>query len=386
MKTRIFITLVLLLSVIGFTSAQQTKFFVKINSPAEGDSNLLGIALSNWFEVSLKNSLKKKYPCAATISNYDINNLLELERKKELLAADDGGETLGETGRSMGCDYLVAFNINIVGKNVFLNAFCAYLRNDKVISRVSEQCPDVYSSDKAVDIVERMADKVVEGLKTREICTYKGTVIITVKSHKENTEKDEYPVSCNGTEQVYKINSKSQTSETDNWNLTKTSKIEGSGTVKQEIYDELITEEENGCYACPSGREGGRTYYERAITTMDVEGLSQESVENGKHVDDSTIKLEFYPDSTYTIEIKATSQKGPVVVTKEEHAEGTCDIINNHTTKETSLYDAPLPLVLGPFKGNSLCKTLKEKNVEKTTDPETGEVKEITFEFELTRP
>jgi hypothetical protein len=362
-------------------TAQVTKFYIRTTLTKNKEIIDLNDHIIEPFTTIFFQVLKKEYPCTQVMSSSDMVQMLYIERQRELLSEDLNSQLEDVLG-AIDCRYMIVLQASNTDKGIYLTASCTDMRTEKVISRFDSY----FDSKNLSPALKKMSEKIVRSLACREICTFTGTARVVVKKSKESNDKDEYTTFCNGAEQQYKSTSESHLKETDVWELEKEGRIQVSGTVSQSILGETVTKEENGCYPCSSGRTGGRTSYERVTCSINVEGLSKESISGGVHVTDAVIELTFHPDSTYTVKIKGTSTKGTVVETKEEYAEGSCDNVPRSVKTENADYDAGAEVIIGPFPGNSLCKRLYQKNTIKQHNPKTGEEEEITFEFNFTRP
>jgi len=385
MKKSLLFTLVLLLPVTGVSFGQHSSFYLGVSWNTEQNGGKYGPAMAEYFEACLHKELINKYPCATLISNNSVHYLLYLERERALLESDHSDENFKAIGSAYGCDYLVKLEITFLGNDAVLNAICCHMRTDKVLVRIVKQCQNYNTKGGSLDLIEKMAAKMVRDLKTREICSFTGNVDISFKSVLDTTENEEYEKYCNGGESKYLKITKHHVSSEKTWALEKLSYFRTTGTVKEYTLDEQTVTEEDGCYQCPSGRMGGRTYTEKTTTRMNYEGLSRESMENGVHVDDSRIELRFYTDSTYTLTVAATSKPGTYIETHETHAEGTCDNINTPPETKTKTLEAAAPIILGPYKGCALDPFLKQKETIHKTDPETGAEVTIEVHFYLAR-
>jgi hypothetical protein len=106
----------------------------------------------------------------------------------------------------------------------------------------------------ALDSVPDFARKFVQKLAYLEPCAYKGPVHVTVRSRRNKEEKEEYPVYCNQSDQMYKKSTKIAKEATTGWDLQKTGRESAAGTVHFRNRGRTEIVEENGCYKCPSGR------------------------------------------------------------------------------------------------------------------------------------
>jgi hypothetical protein len=383
MKTnyiRITLLAVLIISA-GVVQGAKPKFFITRGTITGADPTLRETAYLEFFEAEITKILFKVYPCATVSLRSAFLAALELERKRELLGvADDNALTY--LGQSLGCDYLISIKVAVQNGNVNLIAICINTRNEKTLSRTTKIAAE---GDSGLDAAEEAAKDLIDGLKNYEICPFTGPVKVRVESKVQNEEKEEYPVECKGKEGIFKrVVSDYKTSD-NNWELNKEDKYSASGSVQLKMYEEMKIEEQNDCYQGPNGNYGGRTSYERTVSTADVQGLSEESEIYGVKVDDARAELIFLEDGTYTLKVKAASKQGDMKEKKEEHAEGTYDNIPSRTTNKNKKADVSMYKIFGPFRGNAQEKSLTQKGTVKEVDEDTQEERTITFEFNLTR-
>jgi hypothetical protein len=149
--------------------------------------------------------------------------------------------------------------------------------------------------------------------------------------------------------------------------------------------EETKVTEENGCYKCKTGREGGRTFTTTSSMKVKGSGISHESSRDGKPQDDTRVELKFMENGTYLVVAKGTSQP----VTGEEkvvaEAQGTCDNMPRETKVIPKEIKIPLKVIFGPYNGKTTDKVLQQKDSKEETDPATREKTAITIDFTLTQ-
>ncbi len=380
MKKYIAITVILFLSIIEIRADVKPRFFIA--TAAAGDSSgKLAASYLGYFETQVFNLLKTAYPCVEISSTSTIVAILEVERMKQLLGAGDDN-VLKNLGEAFGCDYLISLKVSVTNNRALITAMCMDNRKAKAISRAMST---VQHGAKALDEVDKVAKQLIDGLKKYEICPFTGPVKLHVVSTTKDKQTEEYPVYCNHRDGTYKKEITIDNSADAEWNLFKQKKYTTYGSVKFKLYEETILEEQNDCYKCSSGREGGRTYYKKTISSADVQGLSKDSEQYGIKVDDARIEITFTDNDTYTILIKAASKQGDKKENIEKHAEGTCDNVKPGNNFVNVKADVPLFQLLGPFKGNAQDKVLAQKSRIKKVDPNTKEETTIEYEFNLTK-
>ncbi len=380
MKKYLVISIILLISVIELRADVKPRFFIA--TAASGDSSgKLAEPYLSYFETKVFNFLKDVYPCVEISSLSTITALLELERQRQLLGAGDDN-AITNIGQALGCNYLISLRVSVINNKALITALCLDVKKVQAISRAMA---NVQHGEAGLDAVDNVSKQLIDGLKKYEICPFKGPFKIHVVSTTKDKQTEEYPVYCNKIDGIYKKEITIDNSSNSEWNLYKRDKYSTDGNVKFTMREETILEEQNDCYECTSGRKGGRTYYKKTLSSADVQGLSKDSEQYGIKVDDARIELTFLDNDTYTILIKAASNKGDKKEKIEEHAEGTCDNIQPNNNSINVKADVPLKQLLGPFKGNAQDDVLTEKSTIKNVDPNTKEETEIEYEFNLTK-
>lgn len=383
MKTKYFRMAFFAILIISASAVQGVKprFFIARSTINGAPPTLAETAYLEFFEAEVTKLLFKTYPCAKITTRSGFLAALENERKKELLGTGDVN-ALSYLGESLGCDYLISIKVGVLNGNVNITAFCFYTKKEKTLSRAAKIAAD---GEAGLDAVETSAKELMDGLKKYEICPFTGSVKVRVESKTQTEDKEEYPVNCKGKEGIFKKVVNVYKTSDNNWELNKDDKYSASGSFKLKMYEELKVEEQNDCYQGLNGNYGGRSSFERTVSTADVQGLSEESEIYGVKADDARAELIFLEDGTYTLKIKAASKQGNMQEKKEEHAEGSYGSIPPRTITKNKKADASVYKIFGPFKGDAQDKSLTQKGTVKEVDEDTQEERTITFEFNLTR-
>lgn len=377
MKKPAIILIFLLYIGLRLATAADPKFFI-----ATSCNNQAATAYMGLFESEFTNGLKKEFPCAQTLSDNDVVALLKHEKQKQLLGAGDY-EELSTIGEAMGCDYLVSLKVQVLGNTALITALCADTRTSKVISRSTSSTAD---GNAGIQAVEKVSKELVDGLKKHEICPFKGSIDVVVKTERTDKKNESYAVYCNGKDGLYKLDVIENKTSNADWKLIKTGKNRLDGSVTYNLREETETEEQNDCYICSSGRQGARMYTEKITKTSKVEGLSTESVADNQQIEDARAEIKFLDNGTYTLKVKAASRKGDLKLKIEKRAEGTCDNQSPPPENITKKADVPLnEVTFGPFPGTSLDKVLSHKDTYSTVDPITKEKTTVTYNFNLKR-
>lgn len=369
------ITLFLLFK-IGISEAANSRFFICTSA-----NNKQAETYIYYFESQTTKALKKEFPCASISSQSAVKALIELERQKQLFGTGDDN-ALENIASAMGCDYLLNLKVDVLETKVFVSAFCLDMRKSKSISRVTLSAS---LGDDGIDAVENASKQVIEGLKKIEICPFKGSINVLVRTELTDKKTESHPVYCNGGDGLYKITTENNKNSDVNWKLNKTNRFIVSGSVSYKLHEESNMEEQNDCYSCASGRQGPRMYSEKIVKTAKVEGLSNESVSEGQQIEDARAEITFNEDGTYILKVKAASKKGDLKERTEKKAEGTCDIKNDPPENINKEADVPLVVVFGPFTGTSLDKMLSHNDTYSTVDQVTKEKTTIIYDFNLKR-
>lgn len=377
MRKPVFILMLLLYIGSGKVIAAGTKFFI-----ATSCNNNAAAQYIPMFETEFPKTLAKEFPCVEVISDNEIVSLLQYERLKQLLSVGDM-EEVSNFGAAIGSDYLVSLKIQVLGNTVSITSFCADTRTSKIISRATASG---MNGSAGIEALRKVSKELVEGLKTFEICPFKGPIDVVVKTERTDKKNESYAVYCNGMDGLYKRDVTVNNASDANWKLNKTGKNRVNGSVTYSLREETETEEQNDCHTCTSGRLGPRLYKETVLKTAKVEGLSSESVADNQQIEDARAKITFLDNNTYTLTIEAASRKGDMKLRTEKKAEGTCD--NHNPPPESIDKKADVPLketTFGPFTGTSLDKVLSQKDTFTTVDPVTKEKTTITYDFDLKR-
>jgi hypothetical protein len=383
MKTATLLLLLFLGGGLARASDQRSSFLITTKAEDKSATRGQTSALASWLESMVIKSIMKEFPCAEITTQSTIGAVLDWQRQRDLLGGNVD-EDLKSLASAIGLyDYLISLTVIPLGGRTVLHASCISLKTSKPVAMdttVSGEGPDA-----AVDACEDFARQFVRKMAYLEICPYKGPVHVTVQSKRNKEEKEEYPVYCNKSDEMYKKNTKiTKTTDTD-WSLQKTGRRSASGTVTHQNYECTEVVEENGCYRCPSGRQGGRTFTQKSTATTAIDGLSEESRREGKAQKDARITLVFNEDDTFTVEISATSRDGTRQERIEEKAEGICDTKTAPPKVVEGKVNVPLPGKWGPFAGSPVDKVLRGRTNETKVDPLTEEETTTGIEFELQR-
>jgi hypothetical protein len=364
-------------------SAITVKFLIRTEEKAIADQagDTYGGLYPEFFESAVRDKLKDAFACAEVRTVADLYALIVLEREKALLGVGDD-KRVEALGGAFGCDFLISILVTSSKERLIFSAKCMRPDSAMVLARVFMTTTN---DDGALDVMKDAAAELVEQLKKFEICPFTGTVKIEVSSKRGTESREEYAVYCNGMDQQYlKVTEISERSST----LLDLQKIKWeytSGYMKYEDIDSNTIREENGCYKCPSGREGGRISTETVYTRKAVEDFSQMSSIGGAYTDDIRISLVFLDNNTYLIRVRGASEKnGTWTQQYRLKAEGTCDNRNESPPAMVNTGLAiPCNYLFGPYPGRAYSNQLKGSYTTVKNDPVTKEQTVLLIEFDL---
>lgn len=383
MKTATFIFALILCGGLVRASDQRSSFMLKFETKDTTATRRQTLVLCAQLQDMVIKWILKEFPCAEITIDESLRATLSWQRQRALLGGDVD-EDLKALADALGLnDYLISLQVNPLGGRSALSAKCVNLKSSKTVAM------DLVASgeglEAAVDACEEFAKRFVRKLAYLEICPYKGPVHVTVQSRRNKEEKEEYPVYCNQSDQMYKKSTKIAKDATTDWDLQKAGRESAAGTVHFRNRERTEIVEENGCYQCPSGRQGSRTSTRITTAAETIDGLSEDSLRDGKKQKDARITLRFNEDDTFTVYIKVASRDGTREERIEEKAEGTCDIKTGPPKTVEGKVDVALEDRLGPFVGSPLDKVLRGKATETKVDPGSEEETTTSIDFELKR-
>ena len=386
MKIRSYLVLLLVAFALSASYGQKTRFFIMSRLVGPGEQRRVSGAVS-YFVTTFDNKLKKIYPCTTVLCENDIGVLLGHERMRYLLCSETPG-LMKNISDALGCDFLISLEIGTLpGEKFVVNAsLIPYQTKFPTVHASAYSDLTGTSGDQNLADCDEVAQKLIDGLKEIEICPFKGRVKIRTVSDLQKDTTVEYPVYCNGADGIFKEKKAIDNHADNNWELNRIGITRTEGTASFLLREETKIEIQDDCYTCPSGRKGSRMLNEEHKKKGELKGLSQESQEKGHPISDARVDIRFSTDGTYTLFVKATSEKGDIILTNNKHAEGTCGVINGPPEILSQKSNVPLKYTFGPYPGNSQDKILKETPdpiVE--INPISGEKITYYLEFDLER-
>lgn len=373
MKSYLILILLCMELLTGSLKAANPKFFVVTQSKSNTTEVVFAMQI---FEHGLYKELRRAFTCIDYMDQNSLSQLLQFERTRQLLGTGSQEELQNIAG-AVGCDYLVILSVNVIGKQIIMNASCGDMRKAKILAVANASG----TIDQAAENSKKIVNDIVKQLEEYEICFYTGPVNVVAK-----IERDEYSntsTPCDAGIIITDVSVKSKS--TLSWKLNKVAMMQTSGSVTYDLNEFYKSKIINPCYICGNGTKGSATITETKESEAKIEGLSNESIFEGKPVSDARIKIVFLENGTYTLLVKATSEKGTLKVTTEKKEYGTCNAANESEPKDTKTkrMDIPITIVFGPYQGTAEDKVLQQKE---TIDISQGQEKgTLTIDFRLTR-
>lgn len=365
-----------LLALFCSTNIQGQDIRFKIKEVYEGEEN----AGPEQLGTALANKIKQDIPCAKVMFASGFKAVLDEARLMQLTGNPVGDTNLKSLGEAQNKVKYLIINTSKKTKgsnSFFLESKCIELSTGIILAQ--DQINTSFSTIESD--CQKLAESIVDELSELELCPYKGSVNIEVKSDRDETTTSTNPC-VDGTiytEVVVRSNSFL------NWRLQKKGQRLTTGSVTYDLNEYYRSEIKTPCYICENGMKGSATITETSESEAKVEGISNESTFEGKQVSDARIKIVFLDNGTYTLLVKATSEKGTLKETTETKVDGPCNAANESKPKDTTTkrMDVPITLVLGPYQGTAEDKVLQQKE---TKDISQGQEKAtITIDFSLTR-
>lgn len=374
MRKIFFITTLIWLVIVNSADAK-TRFFIQTRAEGDQDGRVAAGGLG-YFETQAANKIEEIFPCAEVNSSSVVAALLGHERMKQLLGAGDD-EALQNISGAMGCEYLVVLKIVVKAQSSVVTAFCMDAKKAETMARATESG----SVNTALEMIDKVVKKLIDDLKEYEICPYYGPVTIEVKSELDDSKTDQMPAPC-GSGDIVTITTTQKSNSTLKWELNKYAVRAADGTASYDLNEKMTIVSNYSCYKCDNA-QGEAKITETTESEAKTEGLSDESVSEGKQVKDARIKLTFLDDGTYTVLVEATSKQGNMKVTTEKIVEGVCESESEPRDTKNKKIDVPIKAVFGPYQGSLKDKTLHQNE---TKDLSNGKEKTtLKLDFTLTQ-
>lgn len=367
-------TIVILILAMEFLMAARPKVFIVSKSKSDlVDAKTVCQAL----ETEFFKEFTQTFPCVDIMDDGSLSEIIRWQRMKQLLGTGSDEELQNIAG-AIGSDYLVSFTVDMMGSQMVMNASFLDSRKAEILANSQASGGVGQASANA----KKLAEELTKQLEEYEICAFTGPLTIEVKSKLEDTKTDYTSAPCGSGDRVT-ITTTQETNSTLKWELNKYSRSGASGTANYDLKEKMTIISDFSCYKCKNGDQGPVKITEINESEAKVEGISDESVSEGKQVDDCRIKLVFLDDGTYTVLVKATSKEGNMKVSKEKKVEGMCESESEPKDTKNKKIDVPVNAVFGPYQGSIKDKTLHQKE---TKDVSAGkETTTVTIDFTLNR-
>jgi hypothetical protein len=369
--------LICILLFIGFegvkVNAANPKFFIV----SQSKSDLVDAkSILPAFETELYKELMKTFPCIDYMDQGSLGEMLRWERMRQLLGSGSDEELQNIAG-GIGSDYLIKFTVTMIGNKMYMNAFCMDSKKAITIARTDA----TGTIGQALANAKKVSKDLVKQMEEYEICPYLGPLNIEVKSNRDEATTSSGPAPCDGgtVTTTVTINSK----ETLNWKLNKVARRVTTGEVKYDLTEDYKTVRSYSCYECKDGLKTSMTFTDTRNSEAKAEGLSNESISEGKKIDDARVQIVFKDDGTYLVLVKATSKKGNLKETTETKTQGACEGESKPPVTKNKSIDIPITAVFGPYQGSAEDKVLSQKE---TKDVSQGkETTTVSIDFNLVK-
>jgi len=351
---------------------KQPKFVIICTTSGDSAQKYAGA-----YERVMASYINDAFPCARTKTHGDIVTHVRSERLNQLL----GGETdWSSFCDDLACDYLLNLELTEFMSNQYIvNASCISYPKVEVIARESMYGSKNFASLK--DLLNKVSKSLAKKLGEFEICPYLGPVTIDVKSNRDEENTSTSPAPCVGGTLITTTIIKSN--DVLNWKLSKVARRVTTGDVNYDLTENFKTIRSYSCYECKDGLETAMSFTDTHNSEAKVEGLSNESVSEGKKIDDARIQIVFKDNGTYMLLVEATSKKGILKETTETKAQGACEGEDKPPVTKNKSIDIPIKAVFGPYKGSPSDKILSQNE---TKDVSQGKEKTtVSIDFNLVR-
>ena len=356
--------------------AQKRHFFVSCY--ATGDTSVQYAAA---YARLVAEDLKVSFPCADVTTESDISTKLKREYFNEL--SGNPSPDLTHISNDLPHDYWVNLRLNdyTEGKVMIMAGCWKYNQVKNIAEAYHQRVTNDFASFSQG--CRKVSQSLMDMLGKYEICAFQGPVSINISATIDSTNTVDYGVYCNESDQQFHQEMVIHDETVSDWKLERMDVFRTEGTMTFNLSEESKLTEENGCYKCKSGREGGRTSTEIRTMKVNGSGISHESTFEGKPQDDTRIELKFLENGTYLVIAKGTSQPATSIVKLVTKAEGTCDNQPQQTKTESLKKTIPLNHFFGPYTGKATDKLLQQKDSKETVDPVTREKTTVTIDFTL---
>lgn len=318
---------------------------------------------------------------ASVLTAGDARTLIQNDRDRALLGASRGTETLDKVARAFDADYFLLLQVTRSRSAITLTANLYRPSKTKVLAHRERS---LTAGGLTADLKAFVKEVAREVAYVAEICPYQGPVTARIVETRKSSRTSTGSVFCNKEWRALNRSNTVDNSDDQHWQLERRMRSGGSkGKLTWRVSENTRETEEHGCYPCRSGTPAARTSDRKVTTTTEVEGVSRASAAVDPELWDAIVRLEFKKDSTYTVFVRAASDRGLARRTISHAVTGACDT-DGENENRSGARSAPLELRLGPFRGTPFDKQLRAKD--RIDVKQTDEwVSYIEFSFDLKR-
>lgn len=376
MKRIVYLIAIILFAGLSISFGQKPGFFVKCTEAA-GDTASKYVRN---FERLVATDLSEAFHCATVNTQSGLSARLQWERDYQL----QGGTDELNLCSYLKADYLVLLSMIEANQNLLqVSATCINFRKKENMAEAIVNFTTSMNYAGFAAACKEISNKLIKEMGNYEICAFTGPVALQIKSETDTTITEDYGVYCNGMNQTFhKVTEINNLTES-NWQLERKGIPWTGGTMTFNSTEHSSIEENNGCYKCKSGREGGRTLKLDKSFRIQGNGISHVSLRNGLPQEDTRIELRFLESGKYIVNVKGTSLPATGEEKTTESAVGTCDNSTPPPKRIPREISIPINVFFGPYPGNTTDKILIQKDSKTVRNPITNEKETIAIDFTL---
>lgn len=376
MKRIVYLIAIILFAGLSTSFGQKPGFFVKC-SEAQGDTASKYVRN---FERLVATDLSEAFHCATVNTQSGLNARLKWEKDYQL----QGGTDELNVCSYLKADYLVLLSMIEANQNLLqVSATCINFRKKENMADAIVNFTTSMNYAGFAAACKEISNKLIKEMGKYEICAFTGPVALQIKSETDTTITEDYGVYCNEMDQTFhKVTEINNLTES-NWQLERKGISWTEGNMTFNSTEHTSIEENNGCYKCKSGREGGRTLKLDKSFRIQGNGISHESSRNGAPQEDTRIELMFLESGKYIVNIKGTSLPAKGEEKTTESAVGTCDNTTPPPKRIPREISIPINVFFGPYAGKTTDKILSQKDSKTVRNPVTKEKETIAIDFTL---
>lgn len=347
------------------------------------DSSGTAFQAAEWGADRLGLTFRNRYSNEVNVaSESDVRTFIEMDRMRQLLGGGSSS-ALEAVGKAMSAEYVVLFGVNRTRNSTSITASLVKVNNNKFLVRRMASVSPGTDPRKAA---ERVADELVDELQwVLELCPFQGAVKVQLVETRKSDRTSTGSTFCNKQWRDLKRTHRVNISDDQQWQIDRWGRAgQAEGSLRWRGVEDVHDVEEHGCYPCKSGTMASRSSDRRVTTTTEVDSLSRSSAAVDPDLHDAMVRLEFKRDSTYTVFIRAASDKGLARRKVSHSITGACDTDGGEQDERSGARSTPLELRLGPFRGTPMDRVLSGKG--RLDHQQTAEwTKYIDYSFSLKR-